>query len=113
MDTAKQRGTPLPYLDGWRNYEYLTQGLLAEMSGLNIHTIKCLESARYQGASHYSIQALAGALHITARQLVEEEPPARNKAMPRDSSLLIALEPFVAYIVQRVLQELQAMDSKE
>jgi DNA-binding XRE family transcriptional regulator len=66
-------GYAVPYLRAWRQRAYLTQGALADLAGINKHTVQNLEVGRYR-ASCYSIQALAEALTITPQQLVEESP---------------------------------------
>jgi transcriptional regulator with XRE-family HTH domain len=63
----------LPYLIAWRHAAYLSQKQLAEQAGLSKYTVMSIEKGRYR-ASYRTIRAIAEALHITPRQLIEEEP---------------------------------------
>lgn len=71
---ADTRGyVALPYLRARREGAYLSQRQLAERAGLSKYTVLSIKNGRYR-ASYQSLHALADALGLTVKQLVEEEP---------------------------------------
>ena len=66
-------------LKEWRRRRFLTQGELAERSGVGVATIARIEAG--QGARLSTLRKLATALHLEPEQLVlEDEEPGQGKA---------------------------------
>jgi transcriptional regulator with XRE-family HTH domain len=66
-------------LKEWRRRRFLTQGELAERSGVGVATIARIEAGR--GARPPTLRKLAATLHLEPGQLVlDDEEPGRGKA---------------------------------
>ncbi len=63
---------PLPYLRSWRALRGMTQGQLAQQSGLSVESVRRIEHGR--PATVRSMGALAKALGLSLSDLVEGDP---------------------------------------
>jgi transcriptional regulator with XRE-family HTH domain len=72
---AEQRGVLMPNLRAWRRDRGLTQGELAQVSGVAISTITRAENE--QPVSLRNARKLAAALKLEYRQLLHEEPDVK------------------------------------
>ena len=78
MATVLREGTELiPHLRAWRKAKRMQIEELAKAAGLSKATIEKLEKyPTTRGARFKTTKALAGALGITADELVNRQPPA-------------------------------------
>lgn len=76
---AKHR-SPIPNLRNWRLHRLLNQEELAEKAGLGRETIFRLERPE-QLANELTIYKIARALDVSVRQLLEELPPEKDRAV--------------------------------
>ncbi len=73
MAERTPRGTTIPHLRAWREHAALSQTELAARAGLSRPTITRAETGQHI-VEWPNIRALAKALHIGVRQLLEETP---------------------------------------
>lgn len=101
-------GEKLPHLVAWRTHACLSQSELARIAGFSLSNIKSLETMR-TGAPVATMRALAQALGITPRMLIDH-PPLHEAPIPDQYAALQPLEDYLfARIMERVRRELEAM----
>jgi DNA-binding XRE family transcriptional regulator len=75
---TRRRGVPLPFLSAWRFKRLLTQQQLADLAGVQQHTIYRIET-RGDKAEFKTVRKIAEALQITPEELLEVNPDRETR----------------------------------